>query len=67
MVVYKHRFAYNFQMFKIVHLNSSDNTNRGALDVKTGFFDLQNVAINRYQSLMHGLVYRYSPLCVVHI
>jgi hypothetical protein len=34
---------------------------------KTGSFDLQNVAINRHQSLMYGLVYRCSPLYVVPI
>jgi hypothetical protein len=32
-----------------------------------GSFDLQNFAINRHQSLMHGYAYRGSPLCVVTI
>jgi hypothetical protein len=34
---------------------------------KTGSFDLQNVAISRHQSLMHGLVYCCCPLYVVPI
>jgi hypothetical protein len=41
--------------------------NKHASRSKTGFFDLQNFAINRLQSLMHDKAYRCSPLCVVPI